>query len=128
MFRYLNQVPMRSESEYTAKSIFSARLAAILDLCKLDSLPHLGFNYTCICYVGDISGTYGEEINYVAICGGFTHLQPYMHWTIIVCMTLFGNVYVPVLVFVLICQIDLKLPHMLSGPIKCDLENSHRSE
>ena len=34
-----------------------------------------------ICYVGDISGTNGEEINSVAICGGFTHFQPYMHWT-----------------------------------------------
>ena len=33
-------------------------------------------------YVDDISGTNSEEINYVAICGGFTHLQPYMHWTI----------------------------------------------
>ena len=31
--------------------------------------------------MGDISGTNGEEINSVAICGGFTHLQPYMHWT-----------------------------------------------
>ena len=34
-----------------------------------------------ICYVGDISGTNGEEINSVAICGGFTHFHPYMHWT-----------------------------------------------
>ena len=35
-----------------------------------------------ICYVGDISGINGEKINYVAICGGFTPLQPYLHWTI----------------------------------------------
>ena len=35
-----------------------------------------------ICYVGDISGTNGDDINCVTLCGGFTQLQPYMHWTI----------------------------------------------
>ena len=39
-----------------------------------------------ICYVGDISGTNGEYINYVAICGGSpicSHIWPYMYWTIV---------------------------------------------
>ena len=69
MFRYLNQVPMCSGSEDTAKSAYAA-------FHTLDSIRLF------ICYVGNISGTNGEEINSVAICGGFTHLQLYMHWTI----------------------------------------------
>ena len=54
---------------------------AILDLSNLEGLPHLGLNYTFYMLCGDISGKHGAKINYVAVCGGFTHLEPYMHWT-----------------------------------------------
>ena len=52
--------------------------------------------------MGDISGTNGEEINSVAICGRFTHFQPYMHWTI--CSTAFYTlreslIHAPILTF-----------------------------
>ena len=35
MFRYLNQVPMWSESEYTAKSIFSAPFGGHLGFMQI---------------------------------------------------------------------------------------------
>ena len=35
-----------------------------------------------ICYAGDTSGTNGDEINSVLMCGGFTHFQPNMQWVI----------------------------------------------
>ena len=68
MFRYLNQVPMCSESEDTAKSIFSGPFGGHLGFMQISySLDSIRL---FICYVADISGTNGAEINYVAICGG----------------------------------------------------------
>ena len=63
--------------EIKAENInFIKCMAAILDWCKLGSLPYRGFNWTFICYLGAISETCGG-INYVAICGGYTYAMDY---------------------------------------------------